>query len=84
MGVGVNNGVTNLPASLYSPTIPQSGAMCQVKFWLRFVGSYGSLNVSMNLNEEKTVLLYRKDNIPQVLTWSQVVIDLGLFILFLN
>ncbi|CAF0724038.1 unnamed protein product, partial [Brachionus calyciflorus] len=80
MAVTTNSGSLNQPASLFSPELPFASSTCQIKFWSRIEGSSGSLDVSLYLNEEKRVKIFRKSapvtNQPFI-TWTQSVINLG-------
>lgn len=77
MSVGVNNGFSNEPASLYSPMIPLASSTCQFKFWYTFVGSSGSLSVSLYINEDQKVVVYKKEANPPATVWTQGVANLG-------
>ncbi|CAF0808194.1 unnamed protein product, partial [Brachionus calyciflorus] len=77
MGVTINNGQVDKPASFYSPFLPFASSTCQIKFWFRMEGnSLGQLNVSLLLGSEK-VVIYRREAYPPTLGWTQSLVDLG-------
>ena len=80
MGVTVNSGVSTNPAILYSATFSQSYATCWLKFWHTLYGFGSSLNVSININNERMVPIFRRDSNSQVTSWTLASVKLGLFI----
>lgn len=77
MGVTANSGSSSEPATLVSPNFQSSYATCTLKFWHTLLGSGSSLNVSLLLNREKQVTIYRRDSSSTTSTWSLATIQLG-------
>lgn len=77
MGVTVHNGNMNEPASLVSATFQHSYATCTLKFWHTVFGFGNSLNVSIYLNKERQIPIFRRDSNSQATSWSLASIHLG-------
>lgn len=77
LGVTVNSGNTFMPATLYSATYAQAHATCWLKFWHTLYGSGSSLNVSININNERMVPVFRRDSNSQATSWTLASVKLG-------
>lgn len=77
MGVTANSGSSSEPATLVSPNFQNSHATCTLKFWHTLLGSGSTLNVSLLLNREKQVTIYRRDSSSTTSTWSLATVQLG-------
>lgn len=82
MAVTLSSGITNDPASLYSAAIQSAYSTCTINFWHTIYGFGGSLNVSIYLNDDRKILIFRRDSNSQATDWTLASIKLG--ILFLN
>lgn len=77
MAVTVNNGITNEPAALYSSSFQFSYATCSLKFWHTIYGFGSSLNVSVLVNNERKIPIFRKDSNSQETSWALATVKLG-------